>query len=103
MLEENHTEVVVVDYTVPEGKNKTKLVMVYNQMGYLSTALVNVTFKRKRRKPKQNKITHRCQNYQCHRLHYHCLQRKENRKGNKKYKHRQNKIIDKQLKKYCSL
>ena len=83
MLEENHTEVVVVDYTVPEGKNKTKLVMVYNQMGYLSTALVNVTFKRKRRKPKQNKITHRCQNYQCHRLHYHCLQRKENRKGNK--------------------
>ena len=79
MLEENHTEVVVVDYTVPEGKNKTKLVMVYNQMGYLSTALVNVTFKRKRRKPKQNKITHRCQNYQCHRLHYHCLQRKENR------------------------
>ena len=52
-------------------------------MGYLSTALVNVTFKRKRRKPKQNKITHRCQNYQCHRLHYHCLQRKENRKGNK--------------------
>ena len=72
--------------------------MVYNQMGYLSTALVNVTFKRKRRKPKQNKITHRCQNYQCHRLHYHCLQRNKNRKGNKKYKHRQNKIIDKQLK-----
>ena len=61
-------------------------------MGYLSTALVNVTFKRKRRKPKQNKITHRCQNYQCHRLHYHCLQRKENRKGNKKYKHRQQKL-----------
>ena len=35
-----HTEVVVVDYTVPEGKNKTKLVMVYNQMGYLSTYVI---------------------------------------------------------------
>ena len=58
--------------------------MVYNQMGYLSTALVNVTFKRKRRKPKQNKITHRCQNYQCHRLHYHCLQKIKNRKRKQK-------------------
>ena len=46
-----HTEVVVVDYTVPEGKNKTKLVMVYNQMGYLSTCYCY--FKRKRRKLKR--------------------------------------------------
>ena len=28
---------------------------------------------------------------------------KKNRKGNKRYKHRQNKIIDKQLKIYCLL
>ena len=46
-----HTEVVVVDYTVPGGKNKTKLVMVYNQMGYLSTCYC----KRKRRRKQKRK------------------------------------------------